>query len=86
MEKVETVSFAWLDVLNLLIMCFSLQIKFFSAKLNLNAKSKDEIKHTFNIREFLKGMVDLLHVTRIKGDKIMKMFSCLNSVSPVETM
>ena len=72
--------------LKLIDYAFFFANNFFSANLNLNAKSKDEIKHTFNIREFLKGMVDLLHVTRIKGDKIMKMFSCLNSVLPAETM
>ena len=49
-------------------------------------KNKDETKHTFNIRNFLWGMVDLLLVTRIKGDKIMEMFSCLNSVWPAEMM
>ena len=66
-------------------MCFSLQI-IFSPRLNFNAKNKDEIKHTFNIRKFLIRMVDLIHIARIKGDKIMEIFSCLNSVWPVELM
>ena len=29
---------------------------------------------------FVIEMVDLLHIVRIKGDKIMEIFSCLNSV------
>ena len=29
---------------------------------------------------FVIEMVDLLHIVRIKGDKIMETFSCLNSV------
>ena len=52
----------------------------------MNPKNKDKIKHTFNIQHFLERMVDLLHVTIIKGDRIMEMFSCLNSISPVELM
>ena len=54
--------------------------------INLNPDNKDEIKHTFNIRKFSIGMVDLLHVTGIKGDRIMEMFSCLNSASSIELM
>ena len=32
------------------------------------------------------GTVDLLHVTGIKGDKIMEIFSRLNSASSIELM
>ena len=46
--------------------------------------NKDEIKHTSNIRKVSIGTVDLLHVTGIKGDKIMEIFSRLNSASSIE--
>ena len=52
----------------------------------IESENKDKIKHTFNIQHFLVRMVDLLHVTIIKGDRIMEMFSFLNSISPVELM
>ena len=38
----------------------------------LNPRDENEIQHTF--RKFSIGMLDLLHVTKIKGDKIIEMF------------
>ena len=53
-------------------MYFSLQNELF-AHGYLNPRDKNEIQHTF--RKFSIGVLDLLHVTKIKGDKIMEMFS-----------
>ena len=50
----------------------------------MSPDNKDEIKHTSNIRKVSMGTVDLLHVTGIKGDKIMEIFSRLNSASSIE--
>ena len=38
----------------------------------LNLRDENEIQNTF--RKFSIGMLDLLHVTKIKGDKIIEMF------------
>ena len=61
-------------------MCFSLQIIFFAQGLILMRKTKMKLNILSISENFVLEMVDLLHIVRIKGDKIMEIFSCLNSV------
>ena len=61
-------------------MCFSLQIIFFAQGLILMRKTKMKLNILSISENFVVEMVDLLHIVRIKGDKIMETFSCLNSV------
>ena len=61
-------------------MCFSLQIIFFAQGLILMRKTKMKLNILSISENFVIEMVDLLHIVRIKGDKIMDIFSCLNSV------
>ena len=61
-------------------MCFSLQINFFAQGLILMRKTKMKLNILSISENFVIEMVDLLHIARIKGDKIMEIFSCLNSV------
>ena len=61
-------------------MCFSLQIIFFAQGLILMRKTKMKLNILSISENFVIEMVDLLHIVRIKGDKIMEIFSCLNSV------
>ena len=60
-------------------MCFSLQIFFFAQGLILMRKTKMKLNILSISENFVIEMVDLLHIVRIKGDKIMEI-SCLNSV------
>ena len=81
--KVQTVLYTLLDASNNFIMRFLCKW-IVCPWINLSPDNKDEIRHTSNIRKVSIGTVDLLHVTGIKGDKIMEVFSRLNSASSIE--
>ena len=81
--KVQTVLYTLLDASNNFIMRFLCKW-IVCPWINLSPDNKDEIRHTSNIRKVSIGTVDLLHVTGIKGDKIMEIFSRLNSASSIE--